>query len=339
MKEVAPLLLLKTINEKRLRNALLSLGAYAASWMSGRPHVWGYPLILTVEPTNRCNLRCPQCLTGAGKIKRGFHNLSFDDFKHIIDELGDYLFYLILFNQGEPFLHPQLIDFISYAKRKKIYVTTSTNGHFFRDSKFVHKTISSGLDTLVISLDGADPHTYETYRTGGNFIQVIEGIKKLVEVKERLGLTSPNLVIQFLVMRHNEHQIAAIKRLGDEIGADRVLLKTVQITSEEDANEFLPKAERYRRYVINNNRLKMKTSRKNPCRRLWVSTVINSDGCVVPCCFDKDSAYSFGSIHDAATSIRKIWRSKKYQNFRELLLRTNDLDICQNCTEGTKIFY
>ena len=338
MKEVYIQQLLRALTPKKFINAATAGISYSASRLTGRPIVWNKPAILTVEPTNRCNLQCPQCYTGSGKINRQFANLPLATYKKIIDELKDSLIYVILFNQGEPYLHPDFLDFVVYAKSKGLYVTTSTNGHFFESKKNIEGTVSSGLDTLVISLDGTDADTYQQYRNGGSFEKVIEGIRNVVEEKKRQRRSSPKILIQFLVMRHNEHQVKDIKKLAKKLGADRVLLKTMQVDSLEDADQFLPIQEHYRRYIIANNKLKMKRRNNRPCRRLWISTVVNSDGVVVPCCFDKDSSYSFGKTTDSL-SFDSIWFSKTYNTFRRKILQKHEIDICKNCTEGTKIFY
>ncbi len=338
MKEVDAQQLTRALTPRKAGNIARAAISYAASRLSRTPKVWNSPVILTVEPSNRCNLRCPQCATGAGKIKRPFENFQLSLFKKVIDELKDELLYLLLFNQGEPYLHPEFIDFVTYAKKANIYVTTSTNGHFFDDEAVVRRTVASGLDTLVISLDGADAATYEKYRNGGNFETVIEGIRAIAAEKRVQRRRTPILLIQFLVMRHNEHQVEEIKKLAADLGANRVLLKTVQVDSAESAAEFLPAESRYRRYILQADRLKMKKKPSAPCRRLWLSAVLNSNGCVSPCCFDKDGAYAFGAVTQD-TSFASIWHSDAYNSFRQDILNGKAIDICQNCTEGTKIFF
>jgi len=262
--------------------------------------------------------------------------LPFERFRTLIDELGERLVYLLLFNQGEPFLHPEFPDFIAYAKRRGIYVTTSTNGHFFADQELVERTVTSGLDTLVVSLDGADKETYERYRCGGDFDRVTRGIRNVVAARTRLGSRTPLVFVQFLVMQHNEHQVQAMRHLVKALGADRLLLKTAQVDTSVEAEQFLPRQERYRRYRLEDGRLLLKGKRRLPCRRPWVSAVVNSDGRVSPCCFDKDGRYAMGSIAEA--SFTAVWRSRQYQDFRQRILHGEKIDICANCTEGTRVF-
>ncbi|MBC7188513.1 MAG: SPASM domain-containing protein, partial [Calditrichaeota bacterium] len=234
------------------------------------------------------------------------------------------------------YLHPEFLDLVEYAKSRRIYVTTSTNGHFFVDPQVVERTVTSGLDTLIVSLDGADSDTYQRYRCGGDFARVTQGIRNVVAARRRLKSQTPLLFVQFLVLRHNEHQVHAICSLAKELGADRVLLKTAQVETPDEAEQFLPRQERYRRYRVDHGRLLTKGKRRLPCRRPWFSTVVNSDGRVSPCCFDKDGRYAVGNIAEAP--LRAIWRSPEYNDFRKRILHGEEIDICQNCTEGTRVF-
>ncbi|MCR4439387.1 MAG: radical SAM protein [bacterium] len=336
MKEVVPRNLLRALSPWRVYNVALATGSYVASLAGRRPLVWAEPAILMVEPTNRCNLRCPQCHTGSGRINRPYARLSPQQFRAIIDELGESLVYLLLFNQGEPYLHPEFLDLVEYAKSRRIYVTTSTNGHFFDAPQVVERTVTSGLDTLVVSLDGADKETYLRYRCGGDFEKVTQGVRNIVAARRRLKSPTPLVFVQFLLLRHNEHQLQEICSLAKELGADRVLLKTAQVETPAEAEQFLPRQERYRRYRIDQGRLLIKGSRRLPCRRPWFSTVVNSDGRVSPCCFDKDGRYAVGNIAEAP--LRAIWRSPEYNDFRERILHGEDIDICRTCTEGTRVF-
>jgi len=121
-----------------------------------------------IEPTNYCNLKCPLCPTGAGLIRREKAAMSFEDFKKILDNLGNQIIHLRLWNWGEPLLNKELPKMIKYAKSKNIYVNTSTNSSFLNKEN-VRELTNSGLDHLIVSLDGASEETYSLYRKNGNF--------------------------------------------------------------------------------------------------------------------------------------------------------------------------
>ncbi|MEK7728387.1 MAG: radical SAM protein, partial [candidate division KSB1 bacterium] len=291
-KEVSFIQLFKALTFKRVWNAVQILAALLVAIFTKRPVVWGVPPVLTIEPTNVCNLRCPLCVTGNGTMERAYGRMAFETFTRLIDEIGDRVLYLVFFNQGEPYLHRRFNEFVVYAKRRGIYVTTSTNAHYF-DAETAEATVRSGMDTLVLSVDGAEQETYAQYRVGGSLAKVQNGIRALVEAKQRLRSKTPYLYMQFLVMQHNEHELPAMKRMARELGVDRFLVKTTQVETFEEAQAWLPQADKYRRYNVAEHELTVKRG-KGVCIRPWLTTMVNWDGGVVPCCFDKNAHHLTG---------------------------------------------
>jgi MoaA/NifB/PqqE/SkfB family radical SAM enzyme len=337
MKEIPITLLLKTITPRRVFNAGLALSSFIISAASKKPIVLGKPFILTVEPTNICNLSCPLCVTGNGRMTRRAGAMDFDHFKTIIDQIGDYLFYLLLYQQGEPFIHRDFLKFVEYAKRRKIFVTTSSNGHYL-NPETARQTVASGLDSLIVSIDGADQKSYETYRVRGRLAKVLSGIENLVRERERQNSRTPKIFIQFIVMRHNEHQIADMKRLAKNLGVDKLLLKTVHVENLDEARGWLPANSSLARYRIEENKLLPKRIVKGACPRPWTSALVNWDGAVVPCCFDKNARHHFGVV-SAQNSVHKIWNSDNYEFFRERMLSDRgSLEICANCSQGLRLY-
>jgi len=337
MKEIFWQSVLKAASWKRTVNAGRILFSLGCSVIFRKTYVSGVPFILNIEPTVRCNLFCPQCLTGLGLIRRNSDSLSFDLFKQIIDEVSDKLWYVLLYNQGEPFLNDQLIDFIHLAKQKRLYVTTSTNGHFLTDASVVEKLVTSGLDSIFVSLDGTDQSTYERYRVGGDFDRVLSGIKLIVETKKNLKAKTPRIMLQFLVMKHNQHQVTEIKNFKKRLKVDRILIKTVQIADWSRADDFLPSIKKYNRYLDPKNHIDLINKKNKLCRRLWYSTVVLADGRVVPCCFDKNGRYAFGNL--SKQTLLEIWHSDGYRRFRVCSKQNRySIDLCGNCTAGQKIF-
>ena len=325
--------IIESLNGSRLRNILAALAGAVLSRLLKRPIIFGMPYVITIEPTNRCNLQCPQCVTGSGQLERETGIMSREIYTTVIDQLAPYACYLLLYNQGEPFLHPQFVRMIAYAKSRKFVVITSTNGHVLYDEHTVNELIESGLDAIIISLDGADAETYHHYRRGGDFDRVVKGIRLL----QRMRTHTPAIFLQFLVMKHNETEISAIKRLAKELKVDKLLLKTVQIEQAEDAMRFLPTQARWRRYRSNDSRLDLKHSVDTPCSRLWTGTTVLWDGSVVPCCFDKHGRHVFGTI--GTETFYQIWRSQIYETFRKTTLTDRQrIAICRNCSQGQTIY-
>ena len=328
---------LSKLTPRRLNNATQVLTSYYASRLSGRPHHRGMPISLSVEPTTACNLRCPECPSGLRSFTRPTGKLSDALFHKIIDETQNTLLYLLFYFQGEPYLHPQLLDWVRYAADRNIYTATSTNAHFLSDD-VARKTVESGLDRLVISIDGTTQETYEAYRVGGTLAKVTEGTQNVVRWKKTLRSRTPHVIFQFLVVRPNEHQVEEVKALAKQLGVDTVGLKTAQIYDYQHGSDLMPTQPKYSRYRQEaDGTYAVKNRLLNHCWKMWHSCVITWDGQVVPCCFDKDAHHTLGNL--SQHSFAEIWRSAPYQRFRQTLLRSrSEIDICQNCTEGTRVW-
>jgi len=289
------------------------------------------PAAASIEPGNRCNLHCPECPSGMKELSRasGFMDLAM--FRNTLDQLSPALAWLTLYFQGEPFMNPLFFDFVAYARSRGIYVSSSTNGHFL-DRANAEATVRSGLNRLVISVDGTDQESYETYRVGGKLDTVIRGIRNLSEARKSSGSRTPGIIIQFLVLKSNEAQVNDIRRKGIEWGGDKVEIKTAQFNDFEHGNPLMPGPGKYSRYK-GGDTFTIKNSLPGHCFRMWSSCVITWDGRVVPCCFDKDALHMLGDLRSNA--FREIWTGRAYGDFRASILRQRkSIDICTNCTEG-----
>jgi radical SAM protein with 4Fe4S-binding SPASM domain len=253
----------------------------------------------------------------------------------IIDQLSDNLTYITYYFQGEPYLNKDFLSMVGYASSRNIYTATSSNAHYLDDSN-CQKTIESGLNRLIISIDGANQGSYEKYRIGGNLSKVIEGTKNIVQWKKKLKSKTPFIIWQFIVFGHNEHEVDDIEKLAKEIGVDHLSIKTAQIYNFESGSDLLPKDPKYSRYIKKGLSYKIKNGLLSHCWRMWHACVITWDGKVVPCCFDKDGTYQLGGLNNHP--FKAIWKGEEYNRFRRLILKSRkNIDICQNCSEGTKI--
>lgn len=317
------------------------LGSYAKSRYLESFHAPPLPISIAFEPTTSCNLRCPECPSGLRSFTRPTGMLDPHFFKEQIDQMHRHLIYLTFYFQGEPYLHPQFLDMVSHASKRRIFTSTSTNAHYLDDDK-AEATVRSGLDRLIISIDGTTQETYEQYRIGGRLEKVLDGTRNLVKWKRRNKSKSPQLIFQFLVVRPNEHQIEEAKKLASEIGVDKIEFKTAQIYDYEEGSPLIPLNSKYSRYTKiphhgaagnESSKYRLKNPLHDHCWKMWHSCVVTWDGKVVPCCFDKDAKYVMGNLQDK--SLNEIWHSNKYNAFRKAILKSrSEIDICQNCSEG-----
>lgn len=325
------------LTPQRIWNGIQVMSSFYLTKWTGKPIQWGVPFSISFEPTTSCNLRCPECPSGLRAFTRPIGMLEKDFFTKTIEELHREMMYLIFYFQGEPYLNPDFLDMVKFAADKKIYTATSTNAHYLNDTN-ARRTVESGLDRLIISIDGTTQEVYQQYRIGGKLDKVLEGARNIVKWKKELNSKKPYVFFQFLVVKPNEHQIEDVKKLAKEIGVDDVRFKTAQIYDYENGNPLIPTIDKYSRYrQTAAGKYEIKNSLENHCWKLWHACVISWDGLVVPCCFDKDADYRLGDLKK--DSFLEIWHSESYKQFRKKLLTgRKNIDICANCSEGTKVW-
>lgn len=322
---------------KRARNAIGVFRSYHSSRRHRVPNIAGLPVSVSIEPTTSCNLRCPECPSGLRSFTRPTGMLEPALFKSVINQLASSLSYLTFYFQGEPYLNPDFLDMVRYASAAGIYTATSTNAHFLTEEG-ARRTVASGLDRLIISIDGTTQAAYESYRIGGSLNKVLQGARNVLNARDAMRSRTPHLVFQFLVVGPNEHQIQEVRKLGRDLGVDEVILKTAQIYGFEHGSHLIPAQDRYSRYRKNpDGSYSIKNALDDHCWKMWHSCVVTWDGKVLPCCFDKDAHFVLGDLNK--NSFEEIWYGAAYQRFRASLLRSRkEIDMCRNCTEGTRVF-
>lgn len=326
---------IQSLTAKKILNSILLRTSYLLSKRFKMHYHWGKPEFLTIEPTNLCNLKCPECPSGNNQMTRSRLFLSESNYLQCIEEFGEYLINLQLFFQGEPFIHPKIFDFISQATNHGIYTSTSTNGHFLTEVN-CNKIVNSGLKRLIISVDGASQATYEKYRVGGSLDTVLRGIDNMVEARNKAGMHYPTIIIQFVVFKTNEHEILAIKKLAKKANVDRLELKSAQIDQFEKGNKLIPTLNRYSRYIkVKEGVFKLKRKDGFKCKRIWNGAVISAQGQMLPCCFDKNADYAYDSENNASQFTWKTERAKLFR--KQVWHNSNQIKMCQNCSEGLKL--
>ena len=287
------------------------------------------PYFLSFESFAGCNLMCPECPMGNSQIKRESRRLSMPFFKKVIDETYRSLYCCMIYFQGEPFLNQNIFEMIHYAYKKNIYTIISTNAQLI-NKEIAKKIIESGLNKIIISIDGTDQQTYEKYRKGGSLQKAIDSISYLN--KERGKSKKLLIEVQFIVFSHNEHQIDEIKKLGIMWGADKVSIKTAQIYDFNKKENLIPNNKKYSRYVKDGENWRLKKKLHNRCLRIFGGAVIDADGNVLPCCYDKSSTHIMGNISNE--NFKNIWIGEKFEEFRKQVFKNRkQFEICQNCNE------
>jgi len=329
--------IIKKLSLYKVYNYGLLLGSYFYSKAFKKNYHRGFPFALSIEPTTSCNLRCPQCPSGLRQFTRPIGMLDPEMFNKFIDQIKSHVHSLNFYFQGEPYLNPDFLKMVKSASTNNIYTLTSTNAHYLTD-EMSKLTIESGLDEMIISIDGVTQEVYEQYRIGGKLDKVLEGAKNIIKWKKTLKSRTPFVVFQFVAFKSNEHQVEMVKQLGKQLGADTVRIKTAQIYDFENSQELIPENKALSRYKKDKfGKWQIKNPLLNQCWRMWQGCVITWDGKMVPCCFDKDAHYQLGDLKKDL--FKEVWKSQAYNAFRQSILNgRKEIDICKNCTEGTKVW-
>ncbi len=321
--------------KRRKRNMQL---AKASTLLGLAKHPLGLPYELMIEPTNLCNLTCPLCPTGNGTMNRKQGHMKLEHFKNIIDQLEDEVRRVIFWGFGEPFIPKKAVEMIRYASDKKMFVLTSTNGTLLNNPTLAEEIVNSGLQTLYVALDGLSQETLSKYRNGADIKDILAGVRLIKNKRNKMNLSTPELVLQFVITRENEHELDQLEAFFENSAFDKWSVKKANIMATSDTIGFDDLAEKYIPDNEENTRFKRTAKGKlrirgevlNRCRILFEQTMINWDGTMIPCCWDAQSEYIFGNVLEE--DFQKIWFGENYTNFRKkVYTNRHQIQICRDC--------
>ncbi len=299
----------------------------------------GYPTFVSIEPANYCQLSCPECPVGKRMYEKEKQTLDKSLFARLLDENARYMHTVIFYFQGEPLLNKELPVLIKMAKKHKLYTYLSTNLQALTPA-FAHELIAAGIDRVVASIDGLSEESYQAYRQGGKLSKALQGLRLLHE--EKVAQKAHTIIEwQCLRLRTNEHEWKEICKQYKALGADILTFKTAQFYDYKHGNPLMPTDERYSRYkkqqdgtytLKRNSPFRGLGGLRAGCHRLFAGCVMDVQGNILPCCFDKAGQYVFGNLNHQTLS--EIWHSPKAIAFRQRVSKArHTIDICQNCSE------
>jgi MoaA/NifB/PqqE/SkfB family radical SAM enzyme len=309
--------------------------------VQGRTTLSSMPYYYIVDPCNVCNLRCPLCPTGNGDLDRSKGMLKLKDYQTILEQIAPYAVEVSLHNWGEPLLNKDIFAIIEATSSRGIATNMSSNLSLEKD-RIGDMLIEAGLEYLIVSLDGVTQDVYERYRVRGEIDVVFDNLRSIVDAKKRRGVKRPLIEWQFLVFKHNEHQIEAARELARKIGVDRFRLRApgfplgdykLKARQEQvEAEElWMPTNPAY--WELHPGQLRKEGFLwDEPCYYLWRSMTINPGGGVAACCIVYKERQDFGNLlHD---DLATIWNSERYQRSRALF-GPNPADragtVCDSC--------
>lgn len=290
-----------------------------------------------VEIVRRCNLHCPLCPVGNRKARQ-MPDMTWNTFRGLVDAFGPTLESITLHNYGEPLLHPQVAEFIRYAKASGVsHVDLSTNGNYM-PGELVENLIASGLDTIRFSVDTSDPEVYKLYRKGGQLEQVLRNIERMAKKREFMETKTPRIEAQALLMRDNESKAKDFGKVLRKIGADSIRWKTFNVfmSGEEYGKmgkQFLPKNPGYRRYAGLNPTPAGTGDKIRLCQWPWNRLVVLTDGTITPCCHDFNGDFPLGKIEKGRAET--MWNTLERVVFLfRRTLNPETIAMCRRCSSA-----
>lgn len=261
-------------------------------------------------------------------------------FERALEQVQETAHTIQFYFQGEPLLNKQLPEMIAAAHKAGLYTIISTNAQLL-NQEMADVLVKSGLNRIIVSIDGFSEESYQAYRIGGSLQKSLNALQCLANAK-RTHKSRIRIELQTLRLKTNEHEWDWIKKNYKKLGATHLVFKTAQLYNFEHGHPLMPTDERYSRYKkIADGTYVHKSSplHSTPytihrafgalCLRLWSGCVITTSGNVLPCCYDKDHRHTLGNI--TTHSLSEIFHSHKANTLRKHILKGDFPEMCKNC--------
>lgn len=296
-----------------------------------RTQAWSWPIHIHVELTNYCNLRCPVCPTGGGRLNRQPAFMDPALFDRVMNEMGPYLLTMSLWGWGEPLLHPQLADILRITQNRGVTTFLSTNGQNLDDETVQQALIKYPPTRLFVCLDGLTDETNNLFRTGSKLAPALAGVRQLAKMKRQKNSRLPVLQFRYIVMKHNEHELPQVPEFAAENQFDEIIIRTLNIIdAPEDAHrQLIPDGEKFRAYGYANDKRISRTD--FICEKVFTFPAIFTDGTVVACDQDCNAQQPIGSIADGSSFASTWWSKRATETRRQIRDNPETLSFCKNC--------
>jgi MoaA/NifB/PqqE/SkfB family radical SAM enzyme len=309
----------------------LNLLATGLNLIYRRPKPWAWPIHIQMELTSFCNLRCPVCPVGLGKLTRPPQTMDMGFFSDVMAEAGPYLLTTSLWAWGEPLLHPQFADAVAICRRYGVLPLFSTNGQNLHDDRVTDDLLREPPYYLIAALDGLTDETNSQYRRGARLEGALHGIRRLARLKRERGQELPVLLMRYIVMKHNEHELPRVREFAAENGFDMLAIRSLGLRDIGEAmhRKFVPDTEAYRAYAYQQGE---RVRREDYiCQLAFCFPTMLADGTLVACDQDFNGTHAFGRV-GADGSFGDVWFGRQAASVRHEIKRSLDtFSFCHIC--------
>lgn len=312
---------------KKIFNLLYSFASYFfKASRSGK-----YPIMMNFELWNECNESCVFCRSAEGiitdpslpdrVISKGKININL--FKKLVNESSEYLILSVPYINGEPLLSKNIYECIKYSSEKNIGSLIATNGIILNE-KNIHQLIDSDIDLIKIHISGMTNEIHNIEHRKGKVDQILENIKKLVEIKKIRNHRSI-IMLDYILYEHNKHQLNDAKQFAKNFGLVFNIRPGVNTGLE---------------HIEKSHQLDLKSLSGKSC--VWPYTIltIDWDGSLYPCCdhvsFTRAEAYEIWSNNFESKKLADLWNGERVKTMRNTLSKKGRkaILICSQCPRG-----
>jgi MoaA/NifB/PqqE/SkfB family radical SAM enzyme len=328
------------------------------------------PFAMLVDVTQRCNLNCLHCrfhspLAPAPRQDEGRSDFPLDRFLALCREAREWgIRKVTLIGEGEPLLHPGLLEMVAAAKAAGCRVMLVTNGTLL-GAKLAEELISAGLDEIMVSLWASDEEEYRSLNPGTRpemFQRTVAGLQAVASAKRARRSPVPRLVLHRVIEARFFQNLEKTVDIARKTGCDAVSFSPLRPMLPADRNRSLtPEGEQELVQVLAHAGRKAQAAglahnisevlqrlnlgravwKKLPCYIGWVDIRLKVNGDVLPC---NSCQWVMGNIH--RDGIREIWNNLDYQEFRRLSRRPEGImhsrrpclcDFCCNAVTNARL--
>ncbi len=293
-------------------------------WRRSRP--WSYPLHMQFELANFCQLRCPACPTGSGELNRKPAAMDPRLFEQVMEEVGPFLLTASLWGWGESLLHPRLGEFLSIAARHPVVTMLSTNGQNLNQERVIQAICNAPPTYLIVAVEGLDDETHASFRHGARLTPLLEGVRRIAEIKRQRGMRLPVLHLRFIVLKSNQHQVPMVRDFALANGFEMFSLRRLSIYSSGHGAEVA-------------SALRIRIQEREPpqdrfiCMQPFWFPSVCADGSLVLCEQDFNAEAALGRI-ERGVDFKNLWWSTTAARLRRRLLRNPEsFSFCSHCPE------
>lgn len=295
------LFLIKYGSIKKHLNLLMAL----INWRIGKVHINNKPAFLKVEITRECNVGCKFCFT-----EKPSWYYSLENYKKIIDKFYSTCYIVSLYDIGEPLEHNDLNECISYANSKRLGTVVSTSLAVERPESYWKDLVLSGLDLLIVAIDGLTAEVYNKYRTNADFELVMSNLKYIIYHKKKYKspITIEWQMIDFVW--NKEDQLVG-KDYALEIGCDRfrIIKEVVKIRRSYRKDNYI---------------------RRKNCILPYILFLVTANNLVRPCYKIYNEKVEIGDLNK--NTFDEIWNGEEAKRIRDRNLIC-DRPGCKTCKE------